>query len=477
MENLGNRARKGVSLVFYTKFITQGIQFIFGLILARLLSPTDYGLVGMLAIFIALFEMLTDSGFGVAIIQKKSPDSIDYSTVFWFNFVFSLFLYLVLFFSAPAISSFYNNNKLIPILRTLGIVSVLNAFGSVQGKYLNKNLKYESLTKVYMVAFISSSAFAVIFAYLGFGVWSLVLKSLVLALLLNLGWWLISSWKPQFKFSLKSLKQLFGFGSKILGVSIFETLFNNLYSLVIGKYFDAQSLGYYTRAKQFNDLPDTTFRGSAMEILFPVLSHIQDDDEKLVSIYKKAISLFAFVLFPLYAILGVIAYPMIEVILTPKWIFSAEYVQILCIMSVTLPFQSINGNVLYVKGKSNYVLYITIIRRIIFLGLVLGLIKYGVVALVWGIVIDAFIITILYIIFAAKVFTYRFIDQIRDVLPVFLITATSFLLMFVTKSFIVGSLKQLFMIPIIGLSVYILLSYFFRRNDIKEVLNLIKFKK
>ena len=242
MENLGNRARKGVSLVFYTKFITQGIQFIFGLILARLLSPTDYGLVGMLAIFIALFEMLTDSGFGVAIIQKKSPDSIDYSTVFWFNFVFSLFLYLVLFFSAPAISSFYNNNKLIPILRTLGIVSVLNAFGSVQGKYLNKNLKYESLTKVYMVAFISSSAFAVIFAYLGFGVWSLVLKSLVLALLLNLGWWLISSWKPQFKFSLKSLKQLFGFGSKILGVSIFETLFNNLYSLVIGKYFDAQSL-------------------------------------------------------------------------------------------------------------------------------------------------------------------------------------------------------------------------------------------
>lgn len=214
-----------------------------------------------------------------------------------------------------------------------------------------------------------------------------------------------------------------------------------------------------------------------MEILFPVLSHIQDDDEKLVSIYKKAISLFAFVLFPLYAILGVIAYPMIEVILTPKWIFSAEYVQILCIMSVTLPFQSINGNVLYVKGKSNYVLYITIIRRIIFLGLVLGLIKYGVVALVWGIVIDAFIITILYIIFAAKVFTYRFIDQIRDVLPVFLITATSFLLMFVTKSFIVGSLKQLFIIPIIGLSVYILLSFFFRRNDIKEVLNLIKFKK
>jgi O-antigen/teichoic acid export membrane protein len=477
MEEIGSRTRQGVSLGFYVQIATQGIQFVFGLILARLLFPDQYGLVGMLAIFLALFEMLTDSGFGIAIIQKKTPSEDDYSTVFWFNFVFSLLLYVILFLLAPTIAAFYHEKKLVSILRVLGIVSVINSFGSIQGKYLNKNLKYMSLSKVYMVSFIIGSIVAVVFAYLGFGVWSLVIKSLATALLLNFGWWIVSTWKPKFKFSFSSLKQLFGFGSKMLGINIIEVLFNNLYSIIIGKFFNAQSLGFFTRAKQFCDLPDRTFRSSTISTLFNGLSHVQDDDEKLLRIYKKVLSLLSFVLFPLYAVLGVIAYPMIKILLTEKWLFSVGYLQILCIMAITYPFESVNGNLLYVKGKSNYLFIITVIRRIIFIVIIVTLVKYGVAALVWGLVLDAFIITFLYIIFATKVFNYQFIDQVRDVLPSFLITATSLLFMITAKSFIVGSLKQLFIIPIIGLSVYILLSYFFRRDNIKEVLNLIKFKK
>jgi O-antigen/teichoic acid export membrane protein len=263
----------------------------------------------------------------------------------------------------------------------------------------------------------------------------------------------------------------------MLGINIIEVLFNNLYSIIIGKFFNAQSLGFFTRAKQFCDLPDRTFRSSTISTLFNGLSHVQDDDEKLLRIYKKVLSLLSFVLFPLYAVLGVIAYPMIKILLTEKWLFSVGYLQILCIMAITYPFESVNGNLLYVKGKSNYLFIITVIRRIIFIVIIVTLVKYGVAALVWGLVLDAFIITFLYIIFATKVFNYQFIDQVRDVLPSFLITATSLLFMITAKSFIVGSLKQLFIIPIIGLSVYILLSYFFRRDNIKEVLNLIKFKK
>jgi O-antigen/teichoic acid export membrane protein len=477
LENLGSRTREGVSLGFYVQIATQGIQFVFGLILARLLFPDQYGLVGMLAIFLALFEMLTDSGFGMAIIQKKTPTAIDYSTVFWFNFIFSLLLYVILFLLSPAIASFYHEEKLVSILRVLGLVSVINSFGSIQGKYLNKNLQYISLSKVYMVSFISGSIVAVIFAYLGFGVWSLVIKSLATASLLNFGWWIVSSWKPQFKFSISSLKQLFGFGSKMLGINIIEVLFNNLYSIIIGKFFNAQSLGFFTRAKQFCDLPDRTFRSSTISTLFNGLSHVQDDDEKLLRVYKKVLSLLSFVLFPIYAVLGVIAYPMIKILLTEKWLFSVGYLQILCIMAITFPFESVNGNLLYVKGKSDYLFIITVIRRIIFIAIIILLVKYGVAALVWGLVLDAFIITFLYIIFATKVFTYRFIDQIIDVLPVFVITMFTLILMIVTKSFFENSYIQFFIVPATGMTFYVIMSYLFRRDNLFEVLRLIKFIK
>lgn len=477
MEDIGNKTRKGISLGFYVQIATQGIQFIFGLFLARLLFPAEYGLVGMLSIFLSLFEMLTDSGFGVAIIQKKSPTNDDYSTIFWFNFLFSLLLYFILFFLAPAIALFYHEEKLVSIIRVLGIVCVLNSFGSIQGKYLNKNLLYNSLSKVYMVSFISGSIVALIFAYLGFGVWSLVIKAVATALLLNAGWWYVSSWKPKFVFSISSLSELFGFASKMLGIGFVEVIFSNLYSLVIGKFFNSQSLGFFTRAKQFSDLPDRTFRSSTIAALFNALSHVQDDSEMLLRTYKKVISLIAFVLYPLYAVLGVIAYPMIKVILTEKWLFSAPYLQILCVISITYPFESVNGNLLYVKGKSNYLFIITVIRRILFIAIIALLVKYGVAALVWGLVLDSLIITVLYILFARNVFIYRFIDQVIDVLPVFAMSVFILVLMIITKYIIKNPNLQLFFVPLVGMSFYLILSYIFKRNNLFEVLKLIKLRK
>ena len=476
MKDLEKKLKTGVSVGFYTKILTQASQFIFGIILARLLSPEDYGLAGMLAFFIAFYEMLVDSGFGVAIIQKKEPSDDDYNTVFWFNMVISLILYVILYVSSPYIAEFYNDDRLIIISRVLGLVPIINAFGSIQGKYLNKNLKFKSLAKISYIALVSGSIFATILAFAGFGVWSLIYKSIFFAVVLNSGFWIISKWKPKWIFSVNSFKQLFKFGSKIMLNSFFEVIFKNIYSLIIGKYFNPQTLGIYTRAKQFNDMPDDTVRISTVQALFPSLSHIQDDNKKLIDVYKKALSLMAFVLFPLYAILACSAYPMIEVLLTDKWIESAGYLQLMCIMAVTLPFETVNGNVLYVKGKSNYILTITIIERVVFVCLIFALIPFGLKGLVYVLIIDAFLKVILYAYFSRKVINYGIVQQIKDVSVIILLAVVSLLVMFPLNYLIENTMIKLILIIVSGAGIYISLSFILKLKQIQEVINLIKFR-
>lgn len=476
MKDLEKKLKKGVSYGFYTKLFTQVSQFAFGILLARILTPEDYGLAGMLAFFMAFYEMMVDSGFGSAIIQKKIPSDIDYNTVFWFNLGISLVLYFTLYFSSPFIAEFYNDDRLVKISRVLGLVPVINAFGSIQGKYLLKNLRFESLSKISYISLVGSSIFAVILALIGFGVWSLIFKAIFFAVVLHLGFWIISDWKPKWAFSFKSLKQLFKFGSKILLNSVFDVIFNNLYSLIIGKYFNPETLGIYTRAKQFNDLPDNTVRISTVQTLFPTLSHIQDDDEKLIKVYKRALSLMAFVLFPVYAILACSAYPLIEVLLTEKWIACAGYLQLLCIMGVTLPFESINGNILYVKGKSNFILTVTVIGRIIFVGLIFALISFGLAGLVYVLIIYAFVKVILYSYFSRKIFKYGIYQQLKDVSIFLILTVVSLLVMISFYYLIENSMIKLILIVSSGSGIYILLSHLMKLNEIQEVIKLIKFK-
>jgi teichuronic acid exporter len=474
LEYSGKNVRSGLSITFYSKVLTYIIQFSFGIFLARILSPSDYGLVGILSIFFVVFEMLVDSGFGSSILQKKDPDTIDYSTIFWFNFLISIALYIILFFTAPLIASFYNNNQLISIIRSLGIVCIINSFGSIQGKYLNKSYKYNQLAVIYVSSVTLSSAIALFFAYTGYGVWALVIKTIVFAIMLNFGWWIVSSWKPDFTFSFKRLKSMFGFGSRIFVISIFDSIFNNIYSLIIGKLYNVEKLGYYSRGKQFTDLPDQFIRGSAFTLLFPALSNIQDDDERLKLVYKKVVSMLAFLLFPAYIILGCISHPLVEVLLTDKWISSVVFVQILSFMAVTFPFQSVNSNILYVKGHSNYLLIVTVIRRLIFIALIIVLYRYGVEALAWGMVIDSIIDTFLNAFFANKVFKYNLISQFRDTSAIAIISLLMLGIMLLINNIFPNPVIKLFAVPTIGLSFYLTISWFFRKDLVIEALSFLK---
>lgn len=473
MDNLKEKAQTGVALGFVTRTGTQALQFVFGLILARLLTPQDYGLVGMLAIFITLSDVFIDSGFGTAVMRKKYPEPIDYSTVFWFNFAISLLAYGVLFFGAPLIADFYGDSRLINLTRVLGLVVIINAAGSIQGKYLNKNMQYKRLTKVYAISFIGGSVFALGMAALGFGVWALVGKTLFLALLLNGGWWLVSSWKPGLHFSLRSFKELGAFGSKILATSLFSSFFSNIYSLIIGKLFNAQSLGFFTRAKQFYDLPDKTIRTSSMNIFFPALSYMQDDDSRLIRSYSRILAIYAFILFPLYAVLAIIANPMIIILLTEKWLGSAILLKYFCLLAIALPFEAVNENVLYIKGRSDLVFYVTVLRKaglVVFLFL---LYKLGLKGMVWAFVLEGYLGVIISVYFAKKVLAFSVLAQIKQILPSIGMTILASLVMLTVMHFTGEGILQLLLVPVSGFIIYLLISYITKRTELNEIIELI----
>lgn len=474
MQNLKNKAQLGVSLGFGSTLVTQVLQFGFGLFLARILSPQDYGIIGMISIFLALSMTFSEAGLGTALIQKKNPSNIDYSTVFWFNLIVSVLFYFLIFFSARYISEFFGYEILTDITRVLGLVIIINAFGSTQGKYLNKNLSYKKLTIIGFVAFVGSSALALIFALLGFGVWSLVIKSIIFSSLLNLGWWFISDWKPTFSFSKKSLKELFSFGSKILATSIFSTFFNNLYAFIIGKLFSAQSLGYFSRAKQFSDLPDKNIRQLAMNVFFPTLSYIQDDDQKLLKAYKKILKILFFLMLPIFILLYFISFPMISIILTEKWIYSAELLQYFCLIVLTLPFQSINENILYVKGDSNKIFLFNFIKKVFLVAFIFAFLNFGLEGLIFAIIGEGVIGVLFGSRFAEKYLEYSIIAQVKDVLPIFAINALLFFFLYFLNPIIELDYLQLIILPLSALVFYLSVSFLFKSEELSEVLSLIK---
>lgn len=472
--NIAQKAKSGVRIGFYTGIATQLTQFAFGIVLARLLSPADYGIVGMVAIFFVIIDILQDGGFSVALLQQEEVFKLDYTTVFWLNIILSLVLYVLLFFLAPIIANFYEDLRLVSIIRVIGLTSVIKALGSTQGAYLSKCQHYLGQSKVYFLSLVGASIFALCCAWLGFGFWSLVIKSLSTMIFLAVGWWIISPWKPQLEFSQESLKRLFPFGSKILATSLFDGLFNNIYSLIIGKVYNAQSLGYYTRARGFLDLPDNSVRGVITGVLFPALSYYQNDDEKLKNYYKRGLVLLAFVLYPIYSILFFSAKPMIIILITSKWLLAVPLLKILCIKTLFYPFESINGNILYVKGRSNYVLISTIIRRGIFILLITLTIRFGIKGLMWGLVADSLIVSALYFLFAKKVFRYGILEQLLDIKKPIIILILPCIAMLILSHTVSNPYLCFTFTCLAGGGLYLMLAYFFMSEELIDVLKILK---
>ena len=377
-------AERGVFWSFIDALGMRALQFAIGVFLARLLLPEEFGLIGMLMIFIAVAEAFLRSGFGSALIQKKTVTIEDTSSVFYFNIFMGLLLGGLLYLSAPWIASFYGQPILSSVARGLSPVMLIGSFGIVHGALLTRNIDFKTQTKVSLIAGSFSGLIGITMAYQGFGVWSLVAQQVTGAFLQSLMLWLFNEWRPAFIFSFKSLGQMFSFGSKLLAGNLMDQFFENLYYVVIGKVFTPADLGFYVRAKTLQELPSGTLSGIVVRVSFPLFSKIQDDKTRLMEGLRKALRLVVFVNTPMMVGLAVVAEPFVLVVFTDKWLPCVPYLQLMTVLGVLVPLHFLNLNTLIAMGRSDLFLRVEIIKKLLIVGSILITYRIGIVALILG---------------------------------------------------------------------------------------------
>lgn len=423
-ESLKDKTIKGVSWSFVDNIAGSGITFLVGIVLARILTPTEFGLIGIISIFIAVFNSIVDSGFSNALIRKNNATHIDYNTAFIFNLILSGVLFLGLFFLAPFVGTFFKEPQLVPLTRAMSVIVLINAFALVQRTLLVKRVDFKTQTKVSIIASISSGVIGIGMALTGFGVWSLVAQQISRQLLNTVFLWIFNKWLPKLEFSIKSFKELFGFGWKLLVSGLINTIWREIYLVVIGKVYSPSALGQYTRAKQFTDIFSSNLTSVIQRVSYPVLSSIQDENERLKQAYKKVIKSTMFMAFVLMLGLAAIAKPMVLVLIGEKWLPSVEFLQIICFSAMLYPLHAINLNMLQVKGRSDLFLILEIVKKIIAVGPVLLGIFIGIKAMLWGSVFTGFIALYLNAYYSGRDLNYGILEQIKDILPSFLIAIT-----------------------------------------------------
>ena len=421
-ESLKNKTVKGVGWSFIDNLSSSGITFLVGLVLARLLTPSEYGIMAILTIFIAVSNSIVDSGFSNALIRKTDARRVDYNTVFLFNLLVSGLLYVVLFLAAPAISRFFKEPLLVEVMRVIGWVLVINALAIIPRTLFVKEVNFKTQTKVSLIASISSGVIGIGMALAGLGVWSLVGQQLSRQLLNTLFLWIYCTWRPAWEFSMQSFKELFGFGSKLLLSGLLDTGFKEIYSLVIGRCYTAAQLGQYTRANQFNQIFSSNLTTVIQRVSYPVLSSIQDESERLREAYRKVIKSTMLISFACMLGLAAVARPLILILIGEKWLPAVGFLQIICFNGMLYPLHAINLNILQVKGRSDLFLRLEIIKKIIAVGpLVLGVL-FSIEYMLWGSVCTSLIAYFLNSYYSADLINYPTKEQIKDILPTFLVS-------------------------------------------------------
>lgn len=434
--SLKQQTISGITWSVIDNAYTQIVTFVVGIILARLLEPKEFGLIGMIMIFIAIAQSFVDSGFSQALIRKKDCNEKDYNTVFYFNISISIIFYFILFISANLISSFFNQSELINIIKVMGLSVILNGLGIVQGAQLTREIDIKTQTKISAIANTISGILSIILAYIGFGVWSLVWRTISNNLFRVILLWIWHKWRPQLVFSLQSFKELFGFGSKLLASGLLNTIFENLYYLVIGKYFSAQQLGYYTRALTFANLPSSNINGVIQRVSYPVLAKIQDDTSSLKAGFKKLIKNTMFITFVLMLIMVAVAEPLILTLIGSKWQQSVIYLQLLSFALMLYPLHSLNLNLLNVKGRSDLFLRLEIIKKILVVPVIIVGITLGIIPMLIGMIIHSFICYFLNSRYAGLLIGYSVGEQLKDIIPGFILATFVGVIIFIPTLFI-----------------------------------------
>lgn len=418
-ENLKQKTISGIFWSFSDNILNYFTQFVIGIFLARLLSPTEFGLIGMITIFLSVSQSLIDSGFGQALIRKKDAGDRDFSTIFYFNILISLTIFGILFLSSGGIAKFYDQPALVSITKVMSFTLVISSAGLIQRTILTKAVNFKLQTKISFVSSVLSGIIAIILAYRGYGVWSLVWRSLMNNSLQVALLWIFNRWRPVAVFSLESFRDLFSFGSKLLASGLLDTLYKNIYLLVIGKYFSPQELGYYTRADNFSKLPSQVITETVQRVTYPALSTVSDDIEKLKAGYKKTICSTIFITFFCMICLAAIAKSLVLVLVGEKWLPSVIYLQLLCISGSLYPLHALNLNILKVTGRSDLFFNIEIIKKVLIIPVIILGIFTNIRIMIIGMIIHSVVGYFLNSFYSGNLINYPVGEQINDIKEIF----------------------------------------------------------
>ncbi len=475
-KSLESKTVGGLFWSFLGLLAGQGVSLLIQIVLARLLLPEDFGVIGIITVLVSVAETIVDSGFTNALIRDPYTSKEDYSTAFFFNLFVAVIVYIILFFSAKWISIFYEEQDLILLIRVVSIIIIINVFGLIQRTMLTKKVDFKSQTLVDIGSAIIAGIIAIILASQGFGVWSLVLHIIIRQVFQAIMYSIINRWYPSFIFSIKSFKRFYTFGWKLLLSSMIDTIYVNINNLIIAKLFTKDVLGYYTNASKLTNVVQQSLNGAVGKVSYPVLSNLQEDESKLKSGFRKIIKTLMFINVPIMIGLIVIAEPLILLLFGEKWVQVVPYFQLLCLPGMIFPLQAINLNILQVKGRSDLFLRVSIIKKIINIMLIsiIIILKQGMIGLLWIGVLNSWITYLINSFYSSKLLKLSTLRQLKDIgktiiAAVIMGAAVYWVGQLISFSLFINLALQV----LTGVISYILLSKILRINELNVIWNLV----
>lgn len=452
----------------------QFVQFFLSIILARLLTPSDYGVIALILVFTQISNVFISSGFGTALIQKKDSDELDFSSVFYLSLFVAFVCYFILFFLAPTIAKFYNNELLIGYIRVVAISLFFSAINGVQGTYVSKKMQFKRFFFSSMGAVLGSGIIGVILAYNGFGVWALVMQHVFSGFFSFVILWFTVKWRPKLIFSFARVKTLFSFGWKLLCSGLLDTVFKNIYSLIVGRIYKSQVLGYFNRGQQFPQVIASNLNGSIQSVMLPTLSANNDNLSEVKKITRRSISTSAFVLMPCMFGLAAVAEPLVKVLLTDKWLPCVPFLQLACISYALYPIHTANLTGINALGRSDIFLKLEIIKKCVTVLNILITLPFGIYAMAIGQVVSGFISTFINAYPNKKLMGYSYFEQWKDLIPSFVLSIVMAGIVWVMNFISIAPLLLLIIQIIVGIIVYVVLAKLFKLEVYNYFVNTLK---
>lgn len=450
----------------------QIVTFIVSILLARILSPEDYGKIALITVFTTIMQVFVDSGLGIALIQKKDADDLDFSSVFYFNFFICIILYIIMYISAPYISDFYNDYSLTPLIKVISLTIIISGVKGIQQSYVSKNMMFKRFFYATLVGTIFSGILGVFLAYSGYGVWSIVFQQLSNTLIDTLILWCTVEWRPKKIFSWKRLKELLTFGWKMLVSSLIDTFYNNIRSLLIGRMYSSSDLAFYNQGDKFPNVIVNNINTSIDSVLLPAMASSQDDRNRLKNMTRRAIKTSTYIIAPLMIGLAVCAKPIVQTVLTDKWLPCVPFLRIFCISYLFYPVHTANLNAIKAMGRSDLFLKLDVAKKIVGMTLLFSTLSFGVMAIAYSLLVSTVTSMIINSFPNKRLLDYSFREQMIDIFPALFLSIVMGFLISIVKVFCLSSFQTLLIQILLGIIIYVLGSKFLHLESFEYLIQI-----